>query len=177
KRRHAELHNEPVEAAPARAPETTRGALAQTGAARTAMARASERRQQMEGLHADDLDAPGAARRAPQSRVEPTLAPQRPSYANAPVLHDEFVEEASAPQSASAAQRADMVSRNNHLDMVNELRSMKGLIEERFGALAFMEKLQRQPRQALLAQKLLDVGFSPALIRKMVDALPAGVAD
>ena len=30
-------------------------------------------------------------------------------------------------------------------DMMNELRSMKGLIEERFGALAFMEKLQRQP--------------------------------
>jgi hypothetical protein len=29
-----------------------------------------------------------------------------------------------------------------------ELRSMKGLIEERFGALAFMEKLQRQPAQA-----------------------------
>ena len=29
--------------------------------------------------------------------------------------------------------------------MMSELRSMKGLIEERFGALAFMEKLQRQP--------------------------------
>ena len=56
-----------------------------------------------------------------------------------------------------------------------ELRSMKGLIEERFGALAFMEKLQRQPRQARLTQKLLDCGFSPALIRKMVDGLPADV--
>jgi len=33
-------------------------------------------------------------------------------------------------------------------EMMNELRSMKGLIEERFGALAFMEKLQRQPGQA-----------------------------
>jgi flagellar biosynthesis protein FlhF len=54
---------------------------------------------------------------------------------------------------------------------------MKGLIEERFGALAFMEKLQRQPRQALLAQKLLDAGFSPGLIRKLVDALPATAAD
>jgi flagellar biosynthesis protein FlhF len=61
--------------------------------------------------------------------------------------------------------------------MMNELRSMKGLIEERFGALAFMEKLQRQPRQALLAQKLLDAGFSPGLIRKLVDSLPAKTAD
>jgi flagellar biosynthesis protein FlhF len=72
---------------------------------------------------------------------------------------------------------APAASRRDQQDMMSELRSMKGLIEERFGALAFMEKLQRQPRQALLAQKLLDAGFSPGLIRKLVDALPANAAD
>jgi flagellar biosynthesis protein FlhF len=41
-------------------------------------------------------------------------------------------------------------------EMMGELRSMRGLIEQRFGALAFMEKLQRQPRQAQLSQRLLD---------------------
>jgi flagellar biosynthesis protein FlhF len=61
--------------------------------------------------------------------------------------------------------------------MMSELRSMKGLIEERFGALAFIEKLQRQPAQARLTQKLLDAGFSPALIRKIGDSLPADVND
>ena len=71
----------------------------------------------------------------------------------------------------------EAVGRREEIDMVNELRSMKGLIEERFGALAFMEKLQREPRQALLAQKLLDIGFSPGLIRRMVDALPAQAHD
>ena len=191
KRRHAELHNQPVETAPVRAPESTRSALAQTGAARTAMARAAERQQQMSamdsGADANDayFDAPqpvAPRRAAPQQRVEPTLAPQRmgrpaPASFNAPVLHDEYVEEPPQPQAASVTHLADVVSRNNHMDMVNELRSMKGLIEERFGALAFMEKLQRQPRQAMLAQKLLDVGFSPALIRKMVDALPATITD
>jgi len=189
KRRHAELHSQPVETAPARAPETTRSALAQSGAARTAMSRAAERQQQMQAIDANDdyFDAPAPARRiAPQERVEPTLAPQRleraerpqpMSFANAPMLHDEYAEPTPAPQAASVTHLADVVSRNNHMDMVNELRSMKGLIEERFGALAFMEKLQRQPRQAMLAQKLLDVGFSPALIRKMVDALPANVTD
>jgi len=185
KRRHAELHNQPVEAEPVRAPETTRSALAQTGAARTALARAAERQQQMQAIDANDdyFDAPAPQRRAAQQRVEPTLAPQRPerpspmSFSNAPTLHDDYAEEAPAPQAASVTHLADVVSRNNHMDMVNELRSMKGLIEERFGALAFMEKLQRQPRQAMLAQKLLDVGFSPALIRKMVDALPASVTD
>jgi flagellar biosynthesis protein FlhF len=61
-----------------------------------------------------------------------------------------------------------------------ELKAVKGLIEQRFGALAFMEKLQRQPAQARLAQSLLEVGFSPLLTRKLVDACPstfAGGAD
>ena len=192
KRRHAELHNQPMDDAPAPRVETTRSALAQTGAARTAMARAAERQQQLQSVDANDdyFDAPAPApqRRAapqpqPQPRVEPTLPPhrlERPapvSFTNVPELHDEYVEEPQQAQAASVTHLADVVTRNNHMDMVNELRSMKGLIEERFGALAFMEKLQRQPRQALLAQKLLDVGFSPALIRKMLDALPATVTD
>jgi len=192
KRRHAELHNAPLDDTPAPRVEPTRSALAQAGAARTAVARATARQQQMSAIdngqdaNDDYFDAPAppaAPRRAaaPQpQRIEPSLPPQRaerPTFVNAPVLHDEFVEEPVAPPSASVTHLADVVTRNNHMDMVNELRSMKGLIEERFGALAFMEKLQRQPRQALLAQKLLDVGFSPALIRKMVDALPADVAD
>jgi flagellar biosynthesis protein FlhF len=202
KRRHAELHNAPVDDTPPPRVESTRSALAQAGAARTAVARATARQQAMEHIedaNDDYFDAPqpvaprraapiaDAARRAavpsqeaprrPAARVEPRL--ERAALINAPVLHDEFVEEP-APQathSASVTHLADVVSRNNQVDMVNELRSMKGLIEERFGALAFMEKLQRQPRQALLAQKLLDVGFSPALIRKMVDALPATITD
>jgi flagellar biosynthesis protein FlhF len=61
--------------------------------------------------------------------------------------------------------------------MMAELRAMKGLIEERFGALAFMEKLQTSPRRATLTQKMFDVGFSPALVRKMVEGLPGEVAD
>ncbi len=61
--------------------------------------------------------------------------------------------------------------------VLNELRQVKGLIEERFGALAFMEKLQRSPQRASLTQKLLDGGFSPALIRKLVEGLPHDCAD
>jgi flagellar biosynthesis protein FlhF len=57
--------------------------------------------------------------------------------------------------------------------MMNELRQVKGMIEERFGALAFMEKLQRQPTQARLTQHLLEIGFSPALVRKLVESCPA----
>ena len=190
KRRHAELHNAPIETPPA----STRSALAQAGAVRTAAARAATRTpiaEQIDDANDDHFDVPHAAapRRAapaqpdaprrPAARVEPRLErAQAAAFANAPVLHDELPEEPiHVPRLAPGTPLADAGARNNQIDMVNELRSMKGLIEERFGALAFMEKLQRQPRQALLAQKLLDVGFSPALIRKMVDALPPAITD
>lgn len=115
---------------------------------------------------------PAAARpAAPASRAAPAAA-ARPSPTTAQRLAvPRLQEEVSIPTLGEA------VGRREEIDMVNELRSMKGLIEERFGALAFMEKLQREPRQALLAQKLLDIGFSPGLIRRMVDALPAQAHD
>jgi len=71
---------------------------------------------------------------------------------------------------AAAALRRDS-------DLLSELRAVKGLIEERFGALAFMEKLQRRPGEARLAQKLLDCGFSPMLVRKMADGFNAAEGD
>ncbi|MFN5047642.1 flagellar biosynthesis protein FlhF [Roseateles sp.] len=104
---------------------------------------------------------------APQRQPEPAAAAPR---RNPPVLRDEIrVPAPSLPELGADTQ----LSRREQQDMMSELRSMKGLIEERFGALAFMEKLQRQPAQAKLIQKLLDAGFSPALVRKLAEGLPA----
>ena len=109
---------------------------------------------------------------------------------HAPVLRDALAEPAAPPAQAAASaaaatavlgerdqgrgrsDAADRSDRASNGELLHELRAMKGLIEDRFGALAFMEKLQRQPRQAQLTQKLLDQGFSPALIRKLADSLP-----
>lgn len=84
-----------------------------------------------------------------------------------PALADETACSVPAPAAPAAEDRA----------MLAELREMKGLIEERFGALAFMEKMQRNPAQAQLTQKLLDCGFSPALIRKLASHIPHDAAD
>jgi flagellar biosynthesis protein FlhF len=70
----------------------------------------------------------------------------------------------------SAAQREQAA-------VMNELRSMKGLIEDRFSALAFMEQLHRNPRQSALSQRLLESGFSPSLVRKLVEHLPNDATD
>jgi flagellar biosynthesis protein FlhF len=78
-----------------------------------------------------------------------------------------------APAAAPVPQLDTHALAGGRADVMHELRAMKGLIEQRFGALAFMEKLQREPRQALLTGRLLDCGFTPALTRKLVDGLPA----
>jgi flagellar biosynthesis protein FlhF len=123
--------------------------------------------------------APQAAARAAEPVVERTsplqarmnsavaaVQPARTAH-TVPVLHDTPAAEPAAP----------VATRREQEEMIKELRQVKGLIEERFGALAFMEKLQRQPAQARLTQRLLDCGFSPALIRKLAEAMPHEVTD
>ena len=126
--------------------------------------------------------APIAAARARAAHRE---APAQAAPRDVPVLREEvrLHEPATMQTNVQANVRTPMASaamqampavpaRGEQIEMMSELRSMRGLIEQRFGALAFMEKLQRQPRQAQLAQRLLDTGFSPALIRKLLESLP-----
>jgi len=68
-------------------------------------------------------------------------------------------------------------AQREQLAVMNELRAVKGLIEDRFSALAFMEQLHRNPRQSSLSQRLLESGFSPALVRKLVEHLPHEATD
>ncbi|RQO56400.1 flagellar biosynthesis protein FlhF [Paucibacter sp. KBW04] len=115
----------------------------------------------------------------PRRAEAPAPAPMAPARRTPPVLRDEIRMPAAAasrdlPSLSEFGDLPDLPGRGrrDQQDMMNELRSMKGLIEERFGALAFMEKLQRQPTQARLTQKMLEVGFSPALVRKLVEGCP-----
>lgn len=118
---------------------------------------------------------PAVERTSPlQQRLNASAAAVQPAAAKpaiaVPVLHD-------MPATEPAAPVAPVATRRDQEEMLKELRQVKGLIEERFGALAFMEKLQRQPAQARLTQRLLDAGFSPALIRKLAEAMPHEVTD
>jgi len=133
------------------------------------------------------MNAPAAAQAAPAPVAAAAVLPkiahrESPEFrqdvraaaavTNVPSLADVATD---APRAHRATEDAAALRREQ--EMMNELRSMKGLIEERFGALAFMEKLQRQPGQARLTQKLLECGFSPALIRKLAESLSSEVAD
>jgi len=147
RRRKAELEAQAGGAATAAAPAATAPSAARPLSAMQVS-------QQQEGRQ-EKVSAAGL------SKVRPNVA-----AGSAPAAAAMVMPAAAADPLAAAALARERA------EMVNELRSMKGLIEERFGTLAFMEKLQRQPRQALLSQKLLDSGFSPALTRKLVASLP-----
>lgn len=168
KRRAAELQGQPdpmaaqAEAAPAQRPESVASmALQRQARAQSAMQTLGARR--MESMPAQHAAQPAAYQ--PVAEEAPRIIP--------PVLRDEIRVSGVAmpsPLDAGLGLRRDQ-------DMMSELRAMKGLIEERFGALAFMEKLQRQPTQARLTQKLLDAGFSPALVRKLVEGCPTNLTE
>jgi flagellar biosynthesis protein FlhF len=126
-------------------------------------------------------------RRAEPARQAADAAPLRhaalrerianPPRREPPVLRDELRfpgpgQHDLLADNAAQAQRNDAVG-----ELRGELRSVRALIEERFGMLAFMERLQRDPRQAGLSQKLFDTGLSPALVRKLVQSLPADAPD
>ena len=140
-----------------------------------------------ESPQAPPMPAPKAAERPRQAAApaRPAAPPAPvPKRRDPPVLRDEvrdFRSAASASYDSPLPTLADAApataARRDQQDMMNELRSMKGMIEERFGALAFMEKMQRQPAQARLSQRLLDAGFSPALIRKLAEGMGPEVSD
>ena len=117
---------------------------------------------------------PRSQMREPPVLREEVRAAQQPQAMPQPVMQQPVA----VPSLADTQSAVNLAAaRREQQDMMNELRSMKGLIEDRFGALAFMEKMQRHPAQAQLIQKLLDCGFSPALTRKLVETLPTDVAD
>jgi flagellar biosynthesis protein FlhF len=121
--------------------------------------------------------AASVAAAVPPRALPPQLADHAAPAATPPVpppLRDQ-ARLVDAPLLADTQAQTDATRREQA--MMAELRAMKGLIEDRFGALAFMEKLQTSPRRATLTQRLLDAGFSPVLIRKLAEGMAADCED
>jgi flagellar biosynthesis protein FlhF len=94
---------------------------------------------------------------------------------NAMVARTPMPTGAQPTQVDQAAREALAAAQEANASMLGELRAMRAMMKESFETIAFVEKLQRTPAQANMAQKMLDGGFSPVLIRKMADGMPADV--
>lgn len=144
-------------------------------------------RQEREAYRTEPRSEPRAESRPEPRRQEARPAAPAPDFGNTDFsLADDALPNEPAPRARPVARNvptprpvrpAEPEEARQQADMMNEIRAMKGLIEERFGALAFMERLQKSPKQAQLTSKLLGCGFSPALIRKLADSLGDEVLD
>jgi flagellar biosynthesis protein FlhF len=156
----------PVEAARARhAAQQQAQLVVQQQAQRVAQQQAQQRADELAEQRTLEQAQPQPRARQPLAS-NPSLVPR-----NLPVLREELHFNEPAAQAKVQSVPA-VAAQGEQIEMMSELRSMRGLIEQRFGALAFMEKLQRHPGHAQLAQRLMDAGFSPALIRKLLQSLP-----
>ncbi|HEX6722498.1 MAG TPA: flagellar biosynthesis protein FlhF [Burkholderiaceae bacterium] len=123
--------------------------------------------------------------RVPVAAALPTPTPVTPQPMPQPIAATTPVMPIAVPAAREPLRLPDAVpsladptaAQREQAAVMNELRAVKGLIEDRFSALAFMEQLHRNPRQSALSQRLLESGFSPALVRKLVEHLPADATD
>lgn len=157
---------EQVQANPA-ALQAAAQAEPEADAAQLAMSTLSFQDYVRERMHRRKKVAPAPAASQPAlAPVRKAATPSRPAVRTAA---------AAAPEPAApAVPAAPAASSSNTPDsMMHELQAMKQLITQNLGALAFTGKLQQSPQHARLAQRLLNSGFSAALIRKLMAHMPA----
>ncbi|HEV3431802.1 MAG TPA: flagellar biosynthesis protein FlhF [Paraburkholderia sp.] len=88
--------------------------------------------------------------------------------------------EASAAAAAAATNTAQTVSEaiRSRIEQVvnetvmNELASMRGMMEEQFAGLLWGERQRRTPVQGALTKQLFAAGFSAQLVKMMIERLP-----
>lgn len=72
-------------------------------------------------------------------------------------------------QEAPALSNAQL---NGQQNLMNELQSMKDLIEDRFNTLAWLGQARQNPIQSNLMLKMIRAGYSPTLARAVLERLP-----
>lgn len=80
-----------------------------------------------------------------------------------------------APRQAQTALSISPAPQNLSQGVVDELQSMKDLIEDRFNTLTWLGQARQDPIQSNLMLKLIRAGYSPALSRTILEKMPGGI--
>jgi flagellar biosynthesis protein FlhF len=78
-------------------------------------------------------------------------------------------------QPRAAAPAAPVASATPDVDVMAELRALRGIMEERLKVMNWSDDMRRRPMAASLARELLAAGFSTTLARAATSALPEAV--
>lgn len=138
-------------------------------------------RRRHESLHGEGAPEPEAAleqqqlptfaqraRQLDELRREPVQAPAAGVARHNPLRAQRPAPAQPAPRQAAAAPAPQV--------MMDEIQSMKALIEDRFNTLAWLGQARQSPLQSNLMLKLIRAGYSPALSRLLLENLPASCA-
>ncbi|MBA4256682.1 MAG: flagellar biosynthesis protein FlhF [Polaromonas sp.] len=102
-----------------------------------------------------------------------TAAPMaRPSVAPAPIVTREHQADWAASMDMPVSAPIGIPSGPGH-NISGELNALKDLIEDRFNMLAWLGTSRNNPLQSNLMLKLIRAGYSPALVRSVLERLPA----
>jgi flagellar biosynthesis protein FlhF len=119
-----------------------------------------------------------AARRAAQKIVTVQMPQPEPSDASRSAPHARPAQEgafAGLPESAAAAVTEAIRARMEQVvndTVMNELSSMRGMMEEHFAGLLWGDRQRRSPTNAALTKRLFAAGFSAQLVRMVIDNMP-----
>jgi len=124
------------------------------------------------------LPAAGAARAAPRSVTPPAGGVARPR-AGATGLEALVRPGAAAASARPQTKEASPSVRPSAAPaslmppaLVAELRALRGMVEEQSASLAWMQTGPVRPQRVGLLRELMSAGFSPALSRRVADAVP-----
>ncbi|WP_321872568.1 flagellar biosynthesis protein FlhF [Burkholderia ubonensis] len=109
------------------------------------------------------------ARRVPADDAAPRRGPDAP----APKAADRarVTEDTAAAVADAVKARIERIVNDT---VMNELGSLRGMMEEQFDSLMWHERQRRSPVHGALTKHLFAAGFSAQLVRMMVDNLPQG---
>lgn len=77
-----------------------------------------------------------------------------------------------APAPAKPAVQA-AVPAADQSGILSEIKSMRTMLQEQLASLSWSDMQQRDPKRSALMRDMINVGFSPALSRQLLDKMPA----
>jgi flagellar biosynthesis protein FlhF len=129
--------------------------------------------------------APAMTQEAEASPMVRRAAPQQSQAAPARESHRAAAHPVPRPEARAdlgaddgfdfAPRRAAQAAAAPH-NIVDELQSMKDLIEERFNSLAWLGQARQDPIQSNLMLKFIRAGYSPALARALLERMPSNAS-
>jgi flagellar biosynthesis protein FlhF len=94
------------------------------------------------------------------------------AHASAAALTAPVAAPSPAPAAAAAAIGSDELG-----SMMQEIRSMRGMLEAQLAELAWTDQHKREPVKAAVLREMLAAGFSASLSRYVTEKLPAGATE